>query len=68
MRKYSFSQKKITEYSCLVNASSVNMSKNKIYRYPIRARYTQMKNSYMFNKQMASLTICHMAILLKFIH
>ena len=44
MRKYSFSQRVINEWNKLlndcVNASSVNMFKNKIDRYLIRARYT----------------------------
>ena len=41
MRKYSFSQRVINEWNKLandgVNASSVNMFKNRIYRYLIRA-------------------------------
>ena len=44
MRKYSFSQRLINEWNKLpndyVNASSVNMFKNKIDRYLIRAGYT----------------------------
>ena len=44
MRKYSFSQRVINEWNKLpndcVNASSVNMFKNRIYRYMIRAGYT----------------------------
>ena len=44
MRKYSFSQKVINEWNKLpndcVNASSVNMFKNIIDRYLIRAGYT----------------------------
>ena len=44
MRKYSFSQRVINEWNKLpkncVNASSVNMFKNRIDRYLIRARYT----------------------------
>ena len=44
MRKYSFSQRVINEWHKLpnycVNASSVNMFKNRIYRYLIRAGYT----------------------------
>ena len=44
MRKYSFSQKVINEWSKLsndcVNASSMNMFKNKIDRYLIGACYT----------------------------
>ena len=44
MRKYSFSQRVIDEWNKLpndcVNASIVNMSKNRIYRYLIRAGYT----------------------------
>ena len=44
MRKYSFSQRVINEWNKLpndcVNASSVNMLKNRIYRYLIRACYT----------------------------
>ena len=44
MRKYSFSQKVINEWNKLpndcVNASSVNMFKNRIDRYLIRAGYT----------------------------
>ena len=43
MRKYSFSQKVINEWNKLsndcVNASSVNMFKNRINRYLIRAGY-----------------------------
>ena len=44
MRKYSFSQRVINERNRLpnycVNASSVNMFKNRIGRYMIRAGYT----------------------------
>ena len=44
MRKYSFSQRVINEWNKLpndcVNASSVNMFKNRIDRYPITAGYT----------------------------
>ena len=44
MRKYSFSQKVINEWNKLpndcVNASSVNMFKNRIDRYLIRTGYT----------------------------
>ena len=44
MRKYSFSQRVINEWNKLpndcVNASSVNMFKNRIYRYLIRTGYT----------------------------
>ena len=44
MRKYSFSQRVITEWNKLpnycVNASRVNMFKNRIDRYLIRAGYT----------------------------
>ena len=44
MRKYSFSQRMINEWNKLpndcVNASSVNMFKNGIDRYLIRAGYT----------------------------
>ena len=44
MRKYSFSQRVINEWNKLpndcVNASSVNMFKNRIDRYMIRAGYT----------------------------
>ena len=44
MRNYSFSQRVINEWNKLpndcVNASSVNMFKNRIDRYPIRAGYT----------------------------
>ena len=47
MRKYSFSQRVINEWNKLpndcVNTSSVNMFKNRIDRYLIRARYTQMR-------------------------
>ena len=47
MRKYSFSQRVINEWNKLpnkcVNASSVNMFKNRIDRYLIRAGYTQMR-------------------------
>ena len=47
MRKYSFSQRVINEWNKLpndcVNASSVNMFKNRIDRYLIRAGYTYMK-------------------------
>ena len=46
MRKYSFSQREIHKWNKLpndcVNASSVNMFKNRIDRYMIRAGYTQM--------------------------
>ena len=46
MRKYSFSQRVINKWNKLpndcVNASSVNMFKNIIDRYLIRAGYTQM--------------------------
>ena len=44
MRKYSFSQRVINEWNKLpndcVNASSVNMFKNRIYRYLIGVGYT----------------------------
>ena len=44
MRKYSFSQRVINEWDKLpndcVNASNVNMFKNRIDRYMIRAGYT----------------------------
>ena len=40
MRKYSFSQRVINEWNKLPNASSVNMFKNRIDRYMIRAAYT----------------------------
>ena len=44
LRKYSFSQRVINEWNKLpndcVNASSVNMLKNRIDRYMIRAGYT----------------------------
>ena len=44
MRKYSFSQRGINEWNKLsnecVNASSVNMFKNRIDKYLIRAGYT----------------------------
>ena len=44
MRKYSFSQRVINEWNKLpndcVNASSVNMFKNRIDRYLIRTGYT----------------------------
>ena len=44
MRKYSFSQRMINEWNKLsndcVNASSVNMFKNRIDRFLIRAGYT----------------------------
>ena len=44
MRKYSFSQRVINEWNKLpndcVNASNVNMFKNRIDRYLIRAGYT----------------------------
>ena len=44
MRKYSFSQRVINEWNKLPNdcviASSVNMFKNRIYKYMIRAGYT----------------------------
>ena len=46
MRKYYFSQRVINEWNKLpndcVNASSVNMFKNTIHRYMIRAGYTYM--------------------------
>ena len=46
-RKYSFSQRVINEWNKLpndcVNASSVNMFKNRIDRYLIRAGYTYMR-------------------------
>ena len=44
MKKYSFSQRVITEWNKLpnycINASSVNMFKNRIDRYLIKAGYT----------------------------
>ena len=47
MRKYSFSQRVINEWNKLpndcVNASSVNMFKNRIDRYVIWVGYTWMK-------------------------
>ena len=49
MRKYSFSQRVINEWNKLpndcVNASSVNMFKNRINRYMIRGGYTLMIKS-----------------------
>ena len=48
MRKYSFSQRVLNEWNKLpngrVNASSVNMFKNRIDIYLIRAGYTYMRN------------------------
>ena len=48
IRKYSFSQKTINEWKKLctycVNASNVNMFKNKVDTYTRRADYTQIKN------------------------
>ena len=47
MRKYSFSQRVINEWNKLpndcLNASSVNMFKNRIDRYFIRVGYTYMR-------------------------
>ena len=47
MRKYSFSQRVINEWNKLpndcINASSVNMFKNRTDRYLIRAGYTKMR-------------------------
>ena len=48
MRKYSFSQRVLNEWNKLpnglVNASSVNMFKNRIDIYLIRAGHTYMRN------------------------
>ena len=53
MRKYSFSQRVINEWNKLsydcVNSSSVNMFKNRIYRYTL-------------DKPMASLSICYLEL------
>ena len=61
MRKYSFSQWVINEWNKLpndcVNASSVNMFKNRIDRYAIRAGYTQTLDT-----PMASLFTCHLGL------
>ena len=47
-KKFSFSQRTITDWNNLshdcVNASSVNMFKNKIYNYLARVGYTQVKH------------------------
>ena len=63
MRKYSFSQSVINEWNKLpndcVNASSVNMFKNRIDRYMIRAGYT---NGWTLDKPMASLSTCHLEL------
>ena len=64
MKKYSFSQRVINEWNKLpndcVNASSVNMFKNRINRYLIRAGYTYMRNCWTLDKPMASLSTCHL--------
>ena len=65
MKKYSFSKRAINDWNKLsnncVNASSVNMFKNKIDRYMIRAGYTEIKN-WTFDKPMASLLTCRMEL------
>ena len=68
IRNYSFSQRTINEWKKLstgcVNASSVNILKNKIDKYFRRASYTQMKN-WTFDKPMASLSTCHLGVCLR---
>ena len=65
MRKYSFSQRVINEWNKLpndcVNASSVNMFKNRIDRYLIRAGYT----CWTLDKPMASLSTCHLELVVR---
>ena len=66
MRKYSFTQRVINEWNkqsddC-VNASSVNMFKNRIDRYLIWAGYTHMIKFLILDKPMASLSTCHLEL------
>ena len=44
MRKYSFSQRVINQSNKLPNASSLNMFKNRIDIYLIKAGFTYMRN------------------------
>ena len=65
IRKYSFSQRTINEWNNLstdcVNASSLNMFKNKIDKY-LRTGYTLMKDCCALDKPMASLSTCHLGL------
>ena len=66
MRKYSFSQRVINEWNKLpnecVNVSSVNMFKDRIDIYLIRAGYTYMIKWLTLDKPMASLSTCHLEL------
>ena len=68
MRKYSFSQRVINEWNKLpndcVNASSVNMFKNRIDRYLIRATH-RSENCWTLDKPMASLSTCHLELVVR---
>ena len=68
IRKYSFSHRSINEWNKLstdyVNASSVNMFKNKVDTYLRRAGYTSMTNCWVLDKPMASLSTCHLGLCL----
>ena len=65
MRNYLFSHRVINEWYKLpndcVNASSVNMFKNKIDRNMIRVGYTD-NNSQTLDKPMAFLSTCHLEL------
>ena len=67
MRKYSFSQRVINEWNKLpndcVNASSVNMFKNRIDRYLMGGGATHiLENCWTLDKPMASLSTCHLEL------
>ena len=47
-----------------VNATSVNMLKNKIEKYLRRVGYKYMNNYQILNKPMTSLSSCHLGFLL----
>ena len=64
IRKYSFLRRTIYEWNKLstdcVTASSVNIFKNKIYKYLFRAGHTQEKHCCTLDTPMASLSTCHL--------
>ena len=67
IRKYSFSQRTINEWNKLstdhVNASSVNMFKNKVDKYVRKAGYTEINNNcWPLDKTMASLSTCSLGV------
>ena len=66
IRKYLFSQRTINERNKLstdcINASRVNMFRNKFETHIRRAGYTQMKKCWTLDKPMASLCTCHLGL------